>query len=278
MGLQNSPVGSQSWLSSLLQWIKSTVSHNDLLDVVGAEYDIDDTANKHISDLIYKRSVDHISDNARHLTDNLDGTTNYIDEVNASGSITVARSGSEVTIGSSAQQYTAGKGITIAPGNIVDVNVVAQGGVDVTLNAAQDVYGIRAHHFSKTVILSATTASAAVSIIHQTQIEAGKKVIILGFFLYVYGSTAWSGGTLDQVRVQDNVDNEIFHVDVAKLTGNAIISPTSLSASEVQTRLVAGTGSDAGYGINFQGKTSGGADADAAAGSDIYLTVYGVVK
>jgi len=278
MGLQNSPVGSQSWLSSLLQWIKGTVSHNDLLDVVGAESSTDDIPNKHISNLTYKRSVDHIRDNSRHLTDNLDGTTNYIDEINASGSITVSRSGSEVTVGSSAQQYSAGKGITIAPGNVVDVNIVAQGGVDVSLNAAQDVYGIRAHHFSKTVILSATTASTAASIIHQTQIEAGKSVIILGFFLYVYGSTAWSGGTLDQVRVQDNVDNEFFHIDVAKLTGNAIISPTGLSASEIQTRLVAGTGSEPGYGINFQGKTSGGADANAGAGSDIYLTVYGVVK
>lgn len=277
MGLQNSPVGSQAWLAALHQWIRATVKHSDLQEVVGADYNTDSTPDRHVTDLIYKRTADHIGDNSRHLTENLDGTTNYIDEINATGSLTSSKSGSVVTI-NGASPYVAGKGITIDSGNVVDVNIVAQGGVDVNLSDDETAYGIRAHHFSKTVVLSPTTASEAASIIHQTQMEDGKVVYPLGFFLYVNGPTAWSGGTLDQVRVQDNADNELFHVDIAKLIGNAIISPANLDSTEVTSRLVTGAGSHPGYGINLQGKTSGGADANAAAGSDIYLTIYGVVK
>ena len=78
MGLQNSPVGSQSWLSALLSWIRLMVKHSDLVDVKPVVYENDGIMDKHISSLIYKRSVDHVSDNNRHLSDNLDGTSNYI--------------------------------------------------------------------------------------------------------------------------------------------------------------------------------------------------------
>ena len=294
MGLQNSPIGSQSWLSSLLSWIRQTVKHHDLLEVKSVEYDNNSIPDKHVSSLIYKRSVDHISDDSRHLTDRLTGTSNYVGTITSStGLITATASGSTVDINSGliigtgvkltgntlSLDVSSGNGLAITAGNPTSfaTNFIGGNGVSITGTSQRSVH---AHHFAVTKQIVSTAADTPVVFIQDSEVPSGMKVIILGFFGYVWGATDWTAGglVLNHISIQDTNLNEFVRFPLTELLGNTIINPTSLATSDFETRLVAGTGGDTGYGIQVVGHNSSHANVAAGSGSDLWLTIYGVIR
>jgi hypothetical protein len=293
MGLQNSPVGSHSWLSALLSWIRLTVKHSDLVDVKPAAYENDGTMDKHISSVVYKRSIDHVADNSRHLTDFLDGSSNYVGSISSSNELlVVTKNGNAytlnvpITLGQGVKitgseislDVEAGYGMAITPGNptILDANIGQGNGITVSGVSPRVIH---AHHFAKTVQIVSTAADTPVIIVSDSEVPSGMHVVVEGFYGYIYGVDDWTPGgfTLTDVRIEDASSNELFHINRAKLIGNAIIAPSVLGATEITPRLIAGSGSDTGKGIQAVG-WNGVAHVAAGSGSDLWLTVYGVIR
>lgn len=276
MGLRNSQVGSQAWLDSLLQWIRSTVKHNDLLDVKGVENTVDGTLDKHGSSLQYKRENDHINDNSRHLTDFLDGNSNYVGEINSSNNlINITTTGKTVTIGSG---LTVGDGIQLN-GSTLELDVQAGSGMSITLGNPT-VFAAQNNYFAVTKQLISTSMDIPQVFVPASSVSSGMRVIILGFFGWVWGATSWTAGALvfDHLSIQDTNANDYFRIPIGNLLGNTIISPTSLVTADYETNLIAGTGGDVNAGMQVVGHTAGHVNVAAGSGSDLWLTIFGVIR
>lgn len=124
-----------------------------------------------------------------------------------------------------------------------------------------------------TGVLTAAAAATPVHVIPAAKVAAGKKFYPLGMILSVGGATAWTDSTATVVKLQDTAASPVAAVSVAKaqLTGNAVLGFPSTGVT-LQTPVRAGSGMTAAKGIDVVG------DANFAAGSDISVTVFGVVK
>lgn len=121
--------------------------------------------------------------------------------------------------------------------------------------------------------LTAAAAAAGVEVIPDAQVPAGKKFYPLGALLSVGGTTAWTDVTATILTLQDTAGTPVVAVTYAKaqLTSQAqlVFGSTGVTlATPVRT----GVGLTAAKGLRLAG------DANFAAGSDITITAYGVIK
>lgn len=124
-----------------------------------------------------------------------------------------------------------------------------------------------------TGVLTAAAAATPVHVIPAASVPAGKKFYPLGMILSVDGATAWTDVTATVVKLQDTAGSPVAAVSVAKaqLTGNAVLGFFSTGVT-LQTPVRTGVGMTAAKGLDVAG------DANFAAGSDMSVTVFGVVK
>lgn len=121
--------------------------------------------------------------------------------------------------------------------------------------------------------LTAAAAATPVHVIPAAQVPAGKKFYLLGFLLSVGGTTAWTDSTATVVKLQDTAGSPVSAVSVAKaqLTSQAQLGMLSAGVT-LQTPVRTGVGLTAAKGLDIVG------DAVFAAGSDITITAFGVIK
>lgn len=127
--------------------------------------------------------------------------------------------------------------------------------------------------FVATATITSTAAGTAVSLKPDTAIPAGSKVYVTNFVAKVNGGTAWSGGSNTIVTIQDTNGTPVVFstIAVAALTGNAELRPGTSNVTS-GAAFYLGTGGTAGCGLVVKG------DANAGAGSDLTVTVSGLVK
>ena len=121
--------------------------------------------------------------------------------------------------------------------------------------------------------LTAASAATPVNVIPSAQVPAGKKLYLLGFLLSVGGTTAWTDSTATIVKLQDTAGTPVVAVTFAKaqLTSQAQLGPLT-SGATLATPVRTGVGLTAAKGLDIVG------DAVFAAGSDITITAFGVIK
>ena len=121
--------------------------------------------------------------------------------------------------------------------------------------------------------LTAAAAGTAVHAISAAQVPAGKKFYPLGFLLSVGGTTAWTDTTATVVKIQDTNGTPVVAATIAKaqLTSQAQLGPLSTGVT-LGTAYRTGAGLTAAKGVDVVG------DANFAAGSDITVTVFGIIK
>lgn len=128
--------------------------------------------------------------------------------------------------------------------------------------------------FVATAKISATSAGTAVVILPDSSVTRGRQVFITDLLLVVSSSTAWTDVTATKLSITDTNGTPVSVVDIAKagLTANAIINALGGTNQTLGTNIVTGVGLTASKGIQIKG------DANFTAGSDIYVTVSGVIK
>lgn len=127
--------------------------------------------------------------------------------------------------------------------------------------------------FCATATITSTAAGTAVSLVANGAsviIPPDYIAFIQSFRLKVNGATAWSGGTLTKLTIEDNAGTPVplFDIAVAALTGNALLGPYSANVTP-KTPWVLNTGATAGAGLQIIG------DHNAGAGSSVVVTVFG---
>ncbi len=127
--------------------------------------------------------------------------------------------------------------------------------------------------FEVTATLTAAAAGTAVHVLAEASVPAGKKAYVTGMLLNVNGATAWTDLTATGLTIQDTNGTPAVGITIPKalLLGNALLSlftPTMTLANLI----LRGTGFTTAKGIDIV------ADANFAAGSDIYVTLTGVIK
>lgn len=121
---------------------------------------------------------------------------------------------------------------------------------------------------------SGTGASTTATLLSDTAVPAGKKVYVEGFRIVVNGTTAWSGGTLSTVSILNSgTSSPVTYAiaPVASFTASNVIHSSGTNAG-VQPGFILGTGGAAAQGLIIK------ADATAAAGSDLVITAFGLIK
>lgn len=146
------------------------------------------------------------------------------------------------------------------------------GSVRAALNSMfGDLYGTVP--FTVTASLTAAAAGTPVHVLPAASVPAGKKAYITEVLLNVNGGTAWTDLTATVVKLQDTAASPVVGVTIPKalLLGNALVSLFTATLT-LATLILRGTGFTTAKGIDIV------ADANFAAGSDIYVTISGVIK
>jgi hypothetical protein len=147
------------------------------------------------------------------------------------------------------------------------------GAFDARVTALEAAAPIGGRPFRVVGTLAAAAAGTAVHLLTAAQVGAGKVAKILGFLLNVGGTTAWTDTTATVVKLQDTADTPVVAATVAKaqLTSQAQLGPLSTGVT-LGTPIRTGVGLTAAKGLDIV------ADANFAAGSDITVTVFGVIE
>lgn len=127
--------------------------------------------------------------------------------------------------------------------------------------------------FHKVVSLQALSAATPNEILADAAIPTGRKVYVTHFHFKVNGATAWSGGTLTTVKIQDSNGTPVVFatVAVAALTANALLVLNTTNVT-LGSAFSIGSGGTASKGLVLVG------DNNAGAGSDLYLSISGFIK
>ncbi|SRR6266487_799604 len=127
--------------------------------------------------------------------------------------------------------------------------------------------------FEVTGTLTSAAAGTAVHVLPAASIPAGKKAYVTGMLLNVNGATAWTDLTATVLTLQDTAGTPIVGITIPKavLLGNALINLFTATLT-LATLILRGIGFTTAKGIDIV------ADANFAAGSDIYVTLTGVIK
>lgn len=124
--------------------------------------------------------------------------------------------------------------------------------------------------FVATAKLTSAAAATAVSLVADSAVPKGYVPFITKMLAYVNGSTAWTDSTGTIVTVQDTNASPVVFATIAKagLTNAAKLGLYSANVTPGNAVLL-NTGGTASCGLNVV------ADHNFAAGSDLYVTVYG---
>lgn len=154
-------------------------------------------------------------------------------------------------------------------GQVTLNNKDSGGTIRTALNAMFTELFARSIPFGTTVKISAASAATAVTILADASVPAGKKAYVQGITLTVDGSVAWADVTATKLTILSNT-TELARVAKASLTANAVIS-TGSAALVSAAQLYRGLGGETAKGLKVIG------DANFASGSDVYVTVSGVI-
>lgn len=122
-------------------------------------------------------------------------------------------------------------------------------------------------------VITAAAAGTPVVLLPDNWVPAGYQAILDDFYVRVKGATAWSGGSMAHLFIEDTGGSSalgFLDIAVAALTGNAILSRNSSNVT-----LLAGfsdIGATVGCGIQVV------ANANAGAGSDVAVRIMGHIK
>jgi hypothetical protein len=140
-----------------------------------------------------------------------------------------------------------------------------------SLNAMfTELFETKGTAFCITGKISAISAATPVVLIPDGDVGSARKVIVSGVLVCVDGSTSWSGAVATKLSIVSST-TELASVLKANLLANA---KKDLSSTEVVigSAIVQGFGGPLGKGISIVG------DANFDAGSDIYVTISGVIR
>jgi len=126
--------------------------------------------------------------------------------------------------------------------------------------------------FQRVGKITAAGAATPVILLADTDVPAGKKAYVDGVLIAINGATPWTDATGTKLSLVDNNGSPVSVLDVAKanLIANAIINMASTGVT-LGANIITGVGLTAGKGISVKGDHS-------FAGSDIYVTIRGVIK
>ncbi len=126
--------------------------------------------------------------------------------------------------------------------------------------------------FSATARIAAAAAGSAIELLPDSNVHEDRRVYILGLFAKVDGATAWSGGSFTELYLQDSNGTPVvfFTAAVAALTANALLVP-GVANLTAEDPFALATGGTLNKGLQIVG------DADAGAGSDLVVTVFGMI-
>lgn len=145
---------------------------------------------------------------------------------------------------------------------VVDGNAVVSG----TLNVGSVPFEA---YFQRTATIASANADTAVVLLNTADVPASKKVYLSGFRAKVNGATAWT--TTTECRIEDTTGTDYITLPVALLTGNATLDEGTATVVWADA-FALNTAGVAGDGLQII------CDADGATGSDLVLTVFGVIK
>ena len=127
--------------------------------------------------------------------------------------------------------------------------------------------------FVRVATLTAAAAGTPVEVLSDADVGTGRKAFISGVLINVSGGTAWTDASGTVVNLQDNAGSPVNLLAAAKaqLTGNAVLGLLSTGIT-LATAIKTGAGTTSGKGISIA------ADEDFTAGSDIIVTVFGMIS
>ncbi len=147
------------------------------------------------------------------------------------------------------------------------------------INALQAVCGITSEGcavkpFFVRQTLTSAAAATPVNVLPSSAVPDGKAAYLTGGIIAVSGATAWTDVTGTLVKVQSTAGTPLVLASAAKalLTGNSATFLTTQANLTLAVELVRGEGAGNSQGLDFV------ADANFAAGSDIIVSLWGVIK
>lgn len=125
--------------------------------------------------------------------------------------------------------------------------------------------------FKKTAVLARTNTVGA-SIISDDEVGVNGQVHILGILVKNSGATAWTDSTATKVSILDRGGTPVEAVAIAKagLTDSALLGLHTANVT-VHANVAKGSGLTKGKGLVVK------PDASFAAGTDLYVTVFGLI-
>jgi hypothetical protein len=154
----------------------------------------------------------------------------------------------------------------------IDAKLIPADVADVAASVA-NIVELAGRPFHKTVTLTAAAAGTAVPIVAAGEVTGTNKIYISDILINVGGGTAWTDSTGTVVTIQDTAASPVVAVTAAKaqLTGNAILGKHSTGIT-LAAPIITGVGLTAAKGLDVI------ADSNFDAGSNMYVTVIGVIK
>lgn len=127
--------------------------------------------------------------------------------------------------------------------------------------------------FKAVATITAAAAGTAAHVLPAATVTGSQKAYITGILINVNGATAWTDLTATVLKIQDTAGSPVVGITIPKalLLGNAIIDTFSLATITISNNILRGTGFTAAKGLDIV------ADANFAAGSDIYVTITGYI-
>lgn len=124
--------------------------------------------------------------------------------------------------------------------------------------------------FARTCTITSASAATPITCLADASVPTGKKAYVTGWHAKVSGATAWATTASCAVKDTSGAATPFVTMLVAALTGNAFLADHSSNVTQ-EASYARNLGTAAGKGLVLV------CDADGT-GSDLVVTVYGVVK
>lgn len=123
-------------------------------------------------------------------------------------------------------------------------------------------------------VLTAAAAATPVVLLPDASVPVGKKCYVTGILLSVNGATAWTDSSGTGVIIEDTNGSPLIVTTIAKagLTGEALFNTLGGANQVIGANIETGAGLTEAKGIQIV------ADSNFDAGSDIAVTVFGIIK
>lgn len=124
--------------------------------------------------------------------------------------------------------------------------------------------------FVRTCTITSAAAATPITCLADASVPSGKKAYLAGWHAKVSGATAWATTASCAVKDTSGAATPFVTLAVAALTGNAFVADHSSSVTQ-EASYARNLGTAAGKGLVIVCDANG-------TGSDLVVTVYGVVK